>query len=56
METNWLPLLLTAILVAAAIFGIIRLSRGRALRRWKAVLDAYADQETPEPTFSRRGR
>ncbi len=55
MDNNWMAVLLIALLIALAAFGIFRLSRGRTLRRWKILLDAYADREIQKPTVSRRG-
>jgi high-affinity Fe2+/Pb2+ permease len=43
---TWLDVVLAAILVLAALVGLTwYLSHARAERRWRAALDAYAEQE-----------
>jgi signal transduction histidine kinase len=42
---DWQALLATAVVALIALLGIVWLSRARATRRWKAILDAYAARE-----------
>jgi hypothetical protein len=56
MDNAWMTFLLMAALIATATIGIVRLSRGRTLRRLKRLLDAYADREVQRPTVSRRSQ
>ena len=51
----WRAASLAAVLALAALAGITwYLSRARAERRWRAALDAYAEQEQAKRTYSRR--
>ncbi len=51
----WRAVSLAAILALAALAGITwYLSRARAERRWRAALDAYANQEQAKRIYSRR--
>ena len=51
----WRAVSLAAVLALAALMGITWvLSRARAERRWRAALDAYANQEQAKRTYSRR--
>jgi hypothetical protein len=53
--SNWRAVSLAAVLALAALVGITwYLSRVRAERRWRAVLDAYAKREQAKRTNSRR--
>ena len=45
MENNWTLLLVFAVLALAAILGMVRQYRASAAKRWRAVLDAYAERE-----------
>ena len=54
-DSAWRAVWLAAVLAFAALVGITwYLSRVRAERRWRAALDAYAEQEQAKRTYSRR--
>ena len=54
-DSEWKAVSLAAVLALAALVGITwYLSRARADRRWRAALDAYAEQEQAKRTNSRR--
>src|SRR6266478_3387963 len=54
-DSAWRAVSLAAIPALAALVGITwYLSRARAERRWRAVLDAYAEKEQARRTNSRR--
>jgi hypothetical protein len=46
MGNDWIVALLAAALALAAVLGIVWQFRARAVRRFRAVLDAYAERES----------
>jgi hypothetical protein len=55
-DSVWKVVALVAVLALAGLVGIMwHASRVRADRRWRAVLDRYAQQEEAKGTNSRRG-
>jgi len=55
IDSAWSAVSIAAVLALAALVGITwTVSRARAQRRWRAVLDAYAEQEQTKMTNSRR--
>jgi membrane protein YdbS with pleckstrin-like domain len=54
-DPAWKAVSLAAVVAVAALVGITwYLSRARAERRWRAALDAYAEEELAKRTYSRR--